>query len=340
MAAILHLGLQAQGEDSLNMHTIFTSIDMFEDQRPMEITLTLDLKQYQREKFEGEYIPVHFLYEFNDSVHIEKSVRIKARGQFRREYCTFAPFWLNIRKADVANEHLQDIKRLKVVTHCNGGKVYSEYVLMEYLAYKIYNLLSPVSFRTRLIHMTYIDTGRKNKVTENWAFIIEPEEMLADRVGAVVVKKDELSMRFMRPEQMDVAALFNYMIGNPDYSIAGRHNMKILGMPGFGSEGYTPVPYDFDYAGIVNAHYAIPGENLGISSVLQRYYLGPCREDAEFQKAIDYIQSYREEILDLVENFNYLGAKHKKDLIRYLESYFESASKPGFIRFSLRSTCR
>ena len=59
---------------------------------------------------------------------------------------------------------------MKVVTHCNNSKVYSEYVLKEYLIYKIYNILSPVSFRVRLIRMKYVDTGRKNKVTESWAF--------------------------------------------------------------------------------------------------------------------------------------------------------------------------
>lgn len=337
---ILPLCLYAQEEDSANMHVISTDIDLFEDPRPMEITLTLDLKQYQREKFEGEYIPVHFLYTFNDSIRIEKQMRIKARGQFRREHCTFAPFWLNIRKADVANEHLQDVKRMKVVTHCNGGRAYSEYVLKEYLAYKIYNLLSPVSFRTRLIHMTYIDTGRKNKVTENWAFMIEPEEMLAERFEALVIKKDELSMQLMRPEHLDLAALFLYMVGNSDYSVAGRHNMKILGLADFGSLGYTPVPYDFDYSGIVNAHYAVPGDNLGITSVKQRYFLGPCREDREFQTSIDYIQSRREEILELVDSFPFLGEKHKKEMIKYLEDYFESASRPGFIRSNLRSTCR
>lgn len=337
---MFQLCLYAQEEDSLNVHTISTDIDIFEDPRPMEITLTLDLKKYQREKFEGEYMPVHFLYEFNDSIRIEKDMRIKARGQFRREHCTFAPFWLNIRKADVVNEHLQDVKRMKVVTHCNGGRAYSEYVLKEYLAYKIYNLLSPISFRTRLIHMTYIDTGRKNKITENWAFMIEPEGMLAERFEALVIKNDELSMRYMRPEQMDLAALFMYMIGNADYSIAGRHNMKILGLDDFGSLGFTPVPYDFDYSGLVNASYAVPGENLGISSVRQRYYLGLCREDQEYQTAIDYIQSQREEILELVENFPYLGSTHKKDMIKYLEGYFDSASRPGFIRSYLRSTCR
>jgi hypothetical protein len=147
-------------------------------------------------------------------------------------------------------------------------------------------------------------------------------------------------MRHMRPEQFDVAALFQYMIGNPDFSIAGRHNMKILGMPEFGSKGYTPVPYDFDYTGIVNAYYAIPGENLGITSVRQRYFLGICREDSEFQAAIDHVQNLKEEILDLVRNFSYLSDREKKDMISYLEAYFDSAAKPGFIRSSLKSTCR
>lgn len=338
---ILNGNLFAQEEDNYQDITTLTShVDIFEDQRPMKITLTLDLKKYQRSKFEGEYMPVHFLYEYQDTIRIEKTMRIKARGAFRREYCTFAPFWLNIRKADVTNELLQDVKKMKVVTQCNGGKTFSEYVLKEFLAYKIYNLLSPISFRVRLIQMTYIDTGRKNKVTENWAFLIEPEEMLAERFEAMAVKNDELSMLYMRPEQMDVAAQFHYLIGNPDFSITGRHNMKILGLPGFGTEGYTPVPYDFDYSGLVNASYAVPGENLGITSVRERYYLGPCREDAEFQNAIDHVNKYQDEIMDLPVDFSYLDNKHRNEMIGYLESYFQSAANPDFIKKNLQPTCR
>jgi hypothetical protein len=212
-------------------------------------------------------------------------------------------------------------------------------VLKEYLAYRIYNLLSPESFRVRLIHMTYVDTGRKNEITENWAILIEPEEMLADRVGAMVAEHDELTRRQMRAEQLDVAALFNFMIGNTDYSVRGRHNMKILAFPDFAARGYTPVPYDFDYSGLVNANYAFPAEELGISSVRQRYYLGPCRQEGEFQKAVDHIQSQRDEILDLVENFPYLEKKDKKDMMNYLEGYFRMAARPGFIRSYLRTTC-
>ncbi len=313
---------------------------MFEVPAPMDITLTYDMKAFQRDKNKDEYRDVHFLYQFNDTIQIEHTLRIKPRGQFRKSHCSYAPFWLNIRKADILNENLQEVKKFKVVTQCKGGKDYSDYVLKEYLTYKIYNLLSPVSFRVRLVHLKYIDTGRKNKETDSWGFLIEPEEMMAERNDAIVIKNDEISMRYMRTGEMDLAALFQYMVGNPDYSIAGRHNMKILGLPGFGTIGYTPVPYDFDYTGLVNAEYAIPGETLGISTVRERYFLGPCREDQEYQVAIDHINSLREEILELVSDFPYLRDKHKNEMIAYLEDYFHSASSQNFTGSKLKSTCR
>lgn len=333
------LSQDVPGHDHV-VDTIDTSADIFEDPEPMVITLTLDLKKYQKEKMKGEYIPVKFEYRFSDTLTLEKNMRMKARGNFRREHCSFAPFWLNIRKADVQNQHLQGVKRIKVVTQCRMGNAYNEYVLKEYLAYKIYNIVSPVSFRVRLVKLRYIDTGRKNKVTESWAFMIEPEELLAERHNALVMKKDDISMRYMVPEEMDQVALFMYMIGNPDFSIAGRHNTKILGLEGYGSRGYTPVPYDFDYSGLVNASYAIPGENLGIKSVTERYYLGPCREDQTFQLAIDHLAKHRKEILELVQNFPLINDHSRKEMIGYLESFFISAESKSFIEFKIKSTCR
>ncbi len=326
--------------DSLLEDYVDVTIDIFEDLDPMDITLTFDLKHYQRTKNDEEYIPVHFLLQYNDSLQVEYDMRIKARGQFRRAHCSFAPFWLNIRKAEVVNEKLQDVVKMKIVTQCRSGKDYSDYVLKEYLTYKLYNLLSPVSFRVRLVHMTYIDTGRKNKATESWAFMIEPESMLAERNNGMVVKKDELSMRHMKPDEFDLAAMFQYLVGNPDYSIAGRHNMKVVGLPGFGSAGYTPVPYDFDYSGIVNASYAIPGDDLGISSVTERYFLGLCRDDADYQAAIDKIEDHREEMISLVNDFQHLRSKHKEEMIEYIESFFKSAKDSDFIAKKLKSTCR
>jgi len=327
-------------DDVISSDTFSTELDMFDYPYPMDIKLTYDMKAFQKNKNKDEYRDVLFEYKFNDSLTIKHTMRMKPRGQFRKSQCTYAPFWLNIRKANVINQNLQEVKKFKVVSQCRGGKDYSDYVLKEYLAYKIYNILSPVSFRVRLARILYVDTGRKNKETRSWAFIIEPEGLLAERFEALEVKNDALSMALMRAGEMDLAALFQYMIGNPDYSIIGRHNMKILGLEGFGTEGYTPVPYDFDYSGIVNAEYAIPGENLGISSVRQRYYLGLCREDAEYQKAIDHIQSHREEIMTLVSDFTYLHEKHKTEILKYLDQYFTSAAQKDFIKNKLKSSCR
>jgi hypothetical protein len=319
--------------------TVETTIDLFGETDPMFITLTFDIRKYQREKYKGEYIPVHFLYQFNDTLSLEKNMRLKARGKFRRNHCSLAPFWLDIRKTDQKSGNMEDFHRVKIVTHCKGAQAYEEYVLKEYLCYKIYSIISPVSFRVRLVRMTYVDTGRKNKRTEGWAFMIEPQEMLARRLDADVVKRDDLSTSLLRPWEIDVLAVFQYMIGNVDYSVYGSQNIKFLGLPGYGAAGYSPVPYDFDYTGLVDAYYAIPSEYTGINSVRDRYYLGPCREEAAYQAAIDHMNQCREEIIQLVSEFEYLDQKDKKRIIDYLEDYFELSNSSNSLISSFQRTC-
>ncbi len=330
---------QIKQEHVRQVDTIETSLDLFGETEPMHITLTLDLKSYQREKYKGEYMPVHFNYQLNDTLHLEKEMQMKARGEFRRNHCSLAPFWLDIQKVHLKDEELQDIDRIKIVTHCKDSKAYERYVLKEYLCYKIYNVISPVSFRVRLVRMTYVDTGRDNKVTKGWAFMIEPVKMLAQRTNAQELKRDNITSRFLRPEEINILALFQYMIGNTDYSVPHRHNVKILGLPGFGTAGYTPVPYDFDYSGLVDSYYALPSEYVGTKTVTERYFLGPCRRDNAYMPAIEHINLYREEILQLVRDFEYLDQKDKKGIITYLEEYFIlSAYSKSLIR-SFQSTC-
>ena len=330
---------QIEVEHVRQVDTIETTLDLFGETDPMYITLTLDLKKYQREKFKGEYLPVHFLYELNDTLHLEKEMRMKARGKFRRNHCSLAPFWLDLRKSDLEDEDQQDFARIKIVSHCKGSLAYEEYVLKEYLCYKIYNIISPNSFRVRLVRMTYVDTGRNSKVTKGWAFMIEPEQMLAKRMDAVVVKRDDLSTQLLRPWEIDILALFQYMIGNVDYSVYGRQNMKFLGLPGYGTAGYTPVPYDFDYTGLVDAYYAIPSDFLPIKSVRERMYLGPCREAEAYQAALEHINLCSEEIFLLVNDFEFLDQKDKKDVVHYLEQYFKLSGNPKSLISSLQRTC-
>jgi hypothetical protein len=180
------------------------------------------------------------------------------------------------------------------------------------------------------------------KESEDWGFLIEPNGMMAERNNAVIVDSHRLSVRTMNRESMDLMAFFCYMIGQGDISVTGQHNIKILRPKEHGPSGFIPVPYDFDYVGLVNASYATPsvqGQNLGIVHVRERYYVGPCRDDAVYQQTIDFLVSHRDEIMETIMEFEYLPEKEKLDMVDYLESYFSRAERDGFIRFNINSTC-
>lgn len=321
------------------LDSVETSLDLFATDEPLHMTLTFDVKEYQREKHKGEYMPVHFHWQMNDSLAIEEDIRLKVRGKTRINHCSLPPYWLDFREADMKNKALEAIGRIKIVTHCKGSQTYEEYVLKEYLCYKIYNIISPISFRVRLVRMTYVDTGRDDELSEGWAFMIEPVEMLAQRFNAIEAKEEGLLNRQMRPIEMNRLALFQYMIGNTDYSVPHRHNVKILSQPEFGSAGYTAVPYDFDYSGLVDAYYAVPQEVLDISSVRERYYVGPCKPDEDIVLAIEHLNLHREEILRLVQDFPYLDKRDKKSVLSYLEEYFVEAEHQNSLVFGIQRTC-
>jgi hypothetical protein len=314
--------------------------DLFEIKEPLNITLEFNIKEFQRTRKDEKYQPAKMTCHVSDTFQVTHQVRVRARGIYRRDNCQMPPFWLNIKYAGIEAEDLSDVIKVKVVTRCRSASVYENYVLREYLVYQIYNLLSPYSFNTRLVRLTYVDTGRNNKVTEDWGFIIEPEEMMAERNDAMPIKSDVLSVRTVNQEIMDQVAFFHYMIGQCDYSVTGRHNLKILTLKEYGPTGFIPVPYDFDYTGLVNTNYAVPTENLGITSVRQRYFLGSCRSEKEYEETIAWLASYREEIENLILNFEYLEEGERVEMVEYLESYFKETEQKGFIRRSIESTCR
>ncbi len=316
-------------------------IDIFAEEDPGSITLKFNRKEFRNKSNADKYLKAELIYHLDDSIpDRHKTVRIKARGKNRRETCSFPPIWINIRKADIQNKQLKDTKKIKLVTHCGSGKSFETYVLKEFLAYKIYNLISPYSFRVRLIRMKYIDTGKKDKITESWSFLIEPEEMLAERMDMTPIKSDHVSITQTDTLWTNYMSIFQFMIGNADYSVAARHNIKLLRHKDFNKTNIIPVPYDFDYCGMIDAHYAVPGENLGIRSVRERYFLGPCRTSKDYQEVIDEFMAKKESILDLVAGFEYLSDKDKISVSNYLEEFFAKSNQHRYIEKYILPTCR
>jgi len=341
LALIIATPLLGQYDDPPSFQdTLEVYQDLFDIREPLTLTLKFNIKEFQKSKRNEKYLEAEMTCHVSEGFEVKHNVRVRARGEIRKEICFMPPFWLNIRHAGIEAEDLAEVIKMKVVTRCNSPSVYENYVLREYLIYKIYNLLSPYSFNTRLVRLKYIDTGRKDKITEDWGFIIEPEDMMAERNKAMSIKSDRLALATVNKEWMDKVAYFNYMVGMADYSVTGRHNLKILTLKEYGPTGFIPVPYDFDYTGLVDATYAVPGENLGIASVRERYYLGACRSEDVHKQTIDWLASHRDEIKDLILSFEYLEEDERLEMVDYIESYYQNTEQKGFIDRRIQSTCR
>ena len=313
---------------------------LFEDTEPLQLSLRVDLKDYQRTRKKEEYKDARLIIHSADTLSLTVPVRIRARGVFRRGFCRVPPYWLNIRYSGMEVEVLEGIRRIKVVPQCRYNKQYTDYLLKEYMVYRIYNLVTPYSFRVRLARIDYVDTGRDEKVHNCWGFFIEPEQALANRLGGTLEEDDLLAMRTVNPEVMDRLAMFQYMIGNGDYSITGRHNVKIINLGTPGRLGLLPVPYDFDYTGIVNTEYAVPNEGLGISSVRERYFMGPCRNSTVHRRVVEELCLLEKEILDLILTFDYLESDEKIEMVDYIESFFDEIEDDSFIERRILPTCK
>jgi hypothetical protein len=191
--------------------------------------------------------------------------------------------------------------RLKLVTFCRDRDNYEQNTLKEYLAYRIHNLLTDESFQVRLASITYLDVAGRDSPVERWGFVIEANEELAARLGGEVWEPEEDVVnpgRIPTPSAISVA-LFQYFIGNTDFSIYARHNMVLVDSS---DRGVVAVPYDFDWSGLVSAPYATPDASLGTRTVRDRLYRELCRPGVDFQAYFAHYQSKRAEIEALIRD--------------------------------------
>lgn len=313
--------------------------DLFGKDDLVRLSLMMDIKQFQRGKNKPEYQDAILRIYQDDSIFIDKKVKIKPRGQFRRSYCHFPPIKLNLKKTDFDNEYMSNQTTMKFVTQCKNANVYESYILKEYLIYKMYNTLTDYSFRVRLILMEYVDTGKKQKVFSKYSFLIEHLNSVSSRNNTVVIDNEKLSQKMMDQFVMGQVALFEYMIGNTDWSVPGLHNMKVIKLMDFNKPEPFPVPYDFDYSGMVDTEYAIPIEELGIESVRERLYRGICLPETVTKEVIAHFIKRKNAIYKVVNDFQLLEKRDKKNMLDYLDSFYRVLDSDYLVRNEIRKSC-
>jgi hypothetical protein len=258
-------------------------------------------------------------------------VHLSARGVTRRksETCGFPPLRVEFTRPPPANSAFAGQHRLKLVTHCRAAPEFQQHLLLEYSAYRLYNLLTPRSFRVRLANIDYVDQDGRPYASRLGIFIEDVDDV-AGRNGMLKFKgEDRVPVARLEPRAAVRVALFEYMIGNLDWSmragLAGDgccHNSKLLVPGDAGQAPLTPVPYDFDQSGLVDAPYALPPAQFSLKSVRERKYRGFCAHNVEARAVSAEMVAKRGEMLGLIATLPGLAGSTKRKATAYLEEFF------------------
>ncbi|MBN1791891.1 MAG: hypothetical protein JW830_15440 [Bacteroidales bacterium] len=305
----------------------------------MKIVLRFDITYYKKKKPTEEYLDALLTYYIGETDSINKNIKLRARGNFRRTFCDFPPLLLNFWVSDTLGGEFRGIDKMKLVPHCKPA--FEAIILREYLAYKLYNILTESSLRVRLLEIEYIDTHKKSKPIKEYGFAIEPYEHFDKRTHSREVNMTNLTQKHIRPDVMDRVAIFNYMIGNTDWSVPNQHNVQIFSQ--FSTKETSLgilVPYDFDHSGLVNAYYAYPFKDLPIETVRDRLYLGICREMEAYQDAIREFADKKEAFYKVIRDFEYLPERSKKDMINFLNGFYGKFDRWDTIVSDMLKTCK
>lgn len=316
-------------QESQDQKTPRRYLSLFEEDDLLEVSLQFDIAKFLKKADRDQSIDGIMTMHLSKTDSLESKVTLKYRGQSRFERCRYPPTRITFKKPLYEVSDSGRIKKMKLVNQCQQGSVYGDYVIREYLVYKLYNVLTDTSFRARLISLNFIDSENKRKTITQYGILLEPEGLLEQRLNLLEVRTKTLSMRHMYPSLIDKIAIFNYMVSNWDWSVAGQHNVSVFTslIPELAGQG-IPVPFDFDLTGVVNADYAIPPPGLGIETNRDRMFTGICRTREVFQGELMAFLEKKEEFYSVINDFPYLSKAEKRDIIVFLDQFFDRLEKP------------
>jgi len=307
--------------------TAVSGSPLFEDDSIIEIRLSGPLTTLIKNKQDRDQHP--FVLNIDDT---DIDVKVRIRGNSRVEVCRFPPLRLNFSRRGTKNTVFAGQDKLKLVTHCRSDNMRSaNNVLDEYLAYRLFNLMSEASFRVRLFRITYEDTDGKLKGLDRayYGFVIESDQELAARLDGKPAKISGVHYSRLDDNQTALTYVFQYLIGNTDWSLVTAttsktccHNLSLIDV---GKTLYT-LPYDFDLSGLVNATYAKPDASARISRVTQRIYRGYCKSPIQsIETALQTVRTLRDDILATAQAVPALDTKYTEWRVTFLERFFAAA---------------
>ena len=319
---------------------------LFQDDSVIEIVIRAPMRPLLGKRPDEDYLPGTLSYTEADGSVVEFDIGIRTRGNFRRQprVCPFPPLRVNIDKSQAEGTLFHKQNKLKLVAHCrDNSDRYEQNVIKEYLAYRILNTLTDVSYRVRLARVTYIDSEQKDDDRVQYAFFIEHKKRLSKRLGLPEISTSRISTSDLEGPYSDLTSLFQFMIGNTDFSpIAAAegeeccHNSTLFGNEG---ERIYSIPYDFDMSGLVDAPYADPNPKFRIRRVTQRLYRGRCAYIDNLQTSLQLFQDNRDAIYALIAQQEQLEESSRKEVTKFVDRFYKVIDDPKKVYREIQSEC-
>ncbi|HEU5261404.1 MAG TPA: hypothetical protein VFU41_08285 [Gemmatimonadales bacterium] len=335
LLVVIGLGTSAAAQSD----TTRPSPELFAAAEPLALTLTTDLKTLLKDRDTvREYRGAVLSYVDPEGAPVSLDIRVRTRGHFRLKAntCQFPPIMLDLPRKAAARTVFGARDKLKLVTHCRNRDDFDQHVVQEYLVYRLYNRLTDRSFRVRLARMTYADSAGRDTPVTRYGFLLEDNGEMAARNQATVLEQKGLLQDDIDFHNMGLVAVFQYMVGNTDWSVWGLHNIELLR----DSSGLTyAVPYDFDWSGVVDAPYAKPDMRLPIQSVRQRLFRGICRAPDQFAPLFAQFVTQKDTIYALYRNEPALSPKSREATLRYFDDFYKTIADSRAIKREFLQTC-
>lgn len=316
---------------------------LFQNDEALHVSISGPLTTLVRERAKDNYLRGQFSFGDLDGVPKTFDLRMRTRGNFRHRECDYPPILLNFKKSQLRDTLLDGQNKLKLVIHCHKSPRYEQTVLREFLAYRMLNVLTDLSFRVRLLRVSYVNDERDGAGQQRYAFLIEHKKRFAERVGLDSLAVEKTSIGALQPDQLNLTSVFAYMIGNTDFSpIAGPpgsdccHNYVLFG----GTDGLiVPVTYDFDQSGFVDAPYARPDERFRIRSVRQRLYRGRCVNNEYLLDSLEKFRKAKDDLYRLIREQEGLEDRGRKALVRYMDDFYDIINDPRKVARRMSEEC-
>jgi hypothetical protein len=313
---------------------------LFGSDEPLEFTLTGDFKATfkSRDTLTVKTTKATLTVKDSSGNPVAIPVEISPRGHFRlrADICNFPPIRLILPKDGLKGTPFAGQSSLKLGTHCNmRDKDFAEYPVREHAVYEVLNMMTDASFRTRLARVTYVPAGEEKDAFTKYGLLIEDESDMAKRNGGRIQTVRGGTFSDMDPSQIALVSVFAYSLGNTDWSLYSLHNIRLVVTS---DARYIPVPYDFDWSGIVFARYAKPDPRLGIPTVQDRLFRGPCMTPTDLAPVLAKYSAQKAAVHALYTRLPFDDG-YRRRALDYYDEFFRIIGDQRQVRRELIETC-